>query len=153
NHDSLAVDGTATLDGALRLSLSPTFFTTPIVFSNVVTAATFNGTRFASVSLSVPFSPFLVFSTEYTPQTAGLERVNVTLSRIPLAEPPGTINQHAVGGGLDAGCAGTLTSAGATLCGAVLFSPSVSVLDTLSGEIASGVQNPSFLIGEQFLDA
>jgi outer membrane autotransporter protein len=35
----------------------------------------------------------------------------------------------------------------------VLFSPTIGVLDSLSGEIASAVQNPSFLIGEQFLDA
>ena len=35
----------------------------------------------------------------------------------------------------------------------MLFAPSVNVLDSLSGEVFTGVQNPSFTIGEQFLDA
>jgi hypothetical protein len=67
-----------------------------------VAASTINGTRFDTVALTLPPSPFLVLITDYELPIAGLERVNITLTRIPFGEVPGlTPNQRAVGTGLE----------------------------------------------------
>jgi outer membrane autotransporter protein len=80
--------------------------------------------------------------------------VSVTLTPLSFGGVPGlAINPREIGGALDRGCAGPLSGAGTTLCGNVLFAPSVNVLDSLSGEVFTGVQNPTFTIGEQFLDS
>src|SRR5213078_2935299 len=69
NHDTLQVAGTATLGGTLQLNVTPRFFNTRVVFANVVTATTFNGTQFSKVSLTLPSSPFIQMTTAYASPT------------------------------------------------------------------------------------
>src|SRR5262249_3139030 len=137
NHDSLQIDNTGTLGGTLQLSLTPAFFRSPVVFQNVVAATTFNGTRFATVSLTLPPSPFVQVTTQYATPTgvvtvgatpsaaAGLEAVSVTLTPLSFGGPGLNINRTEVGTSLDRGCYGApLSGAGNTLCTNVLFAPS-----------------------------
>ena len=83
-----------------------------------------------------------------------IDSVDLSLTRIGFGSVPGeTKNQRAVGAGLDAAYSTTLTGNAATFFGNLFAATSVGVLDNLSGEGTTALQNASFDAGSQFNNA
>jgi len=141
NVDQLAAT-TANLGGTLRALVQPGLYGATTSYSSVVAATTLNG-QFAQVSSS---SPFFNATATYNATS-----VDLTLTRYGFGSAPGeTHNQQQVGAALEAGYSTGLTGALATFYGNLLAATSTGVLDQLSGEGTTGVQNTAFLAGALF---
>jgi len=145
SHDLLTVSGTATLAGTLRAVVQPGLYAATQTYDGVVLSGGLSG-AFATV---ISTSPFLAA----TAINNG-NNVDLTLTRVAFNAVPGlTDNQRAVATALEGAYSPTLTGDAATIYGNVFAATSIGVFDQLSGEISTGVQNPSFAMGDQFLRA
>jgi outer membrane autotransporter protein len=143
-HDSLGTSGTTVLGGTLRAVMQPGLYNNVTLYPNVVTAtAGLGGAQFASV---VSTSLFFTASAAYAPNA-----VNLTLTRIAFGALPGlTQNQQAIGNALEAGYSTAATGIPAAIYTALLGSTTAPSYDGVSGEVGTGVQNPSFAMGDAF---
>jgi outer membrane autotransporter protein len=144
-NDALGTAGTTVLGGTLRAVVQPGLYGNVTLYPNVVTAtAGLGGTQFASAGST---SPFFTASAAYRANA-----VDLTLTRIPFGALPGlTQNQQAIGNALEAGYSTAATGNAATIYSALLGSTTAPSYDGLSGEVGTGVQNPSFALGDAFL--
>jgi uncharacterized protein with beta-barrel porin domain len=149
NRDRLVIEQPSTLGGALQVALQPGLYGNTTVYASMVRGGGgFGGTQFAAATASSPYFTVSVTYGAITPTD-----VDVTLTRIPFNQVPGlTVNQRAIATALEQAYNPGLTGPAATLYTNLFAAPGLPVLDSLSGEIASAVQNPSFALGMQVLD-
>jgi uncharacterized protein with beta-barrel porin domain len=141
-HDVLTASAGANLAGTVRALVQPGIYGATQTYSGVMTSGGLTGAFTAAESTS----PFLVA----TAINNG-NNVDLTLTRVAFNAVAGlTDNQRAVASGLEGAYSPALTGNAATIYGNVFAATSVTVFDALSGEVATGVQNPSFALGEQF---
>jgi uncharacterized protein with beta-barrel porin domain len=142
--DTLSAD-TAILAGTLRAVVQPGLYG-PITFYPGVVATACG--CIGNFDIAVSSSPF--FTATSAVNGAG-DGVDLTLTRIGFGSVPGmTPNQQAVGNALEGVYSTTLTGNAATFFGNLLATTSVTVLDLLSGEGTSAVQNAAFSAGSLF---
>jgi len=131
----IIVDGTATLGGALGVTVAPGLYGLSTSYT-LLTASVING-QFAQF-ISSPPSAFLSLSGPFYDDPTS---VDVTLTRTPFGAVPGlTRNQQAVGNALEAAYSTALTGPAATLYSNLLMTGTPDALSQLSGEVHGSVQ-------------
>jgi outer membrane autotransporter protein len=141
-HDALNAT-TATLGGTLRATVQPGLYGASTFYAGVVTATDPITTTFAQTTTSLAF---FTATASYNPNS-----VDLTLSRIPFGSAPGeTQNQRNVGNYLEQNYSTALTGNAAIFFANLLASPSLAVLDRLSGEGTSGTQQTALNAGNMF---
>jgi outer membrane autotransporter protein len=147
-NGTLAVTNTATLGGTSTLGVT----VTPGLYAlftqyTLLTAGAISGT-FAQFISSPPPSAFLSLSGPFYDATS----VDVRVTRTPFGAVPGlSENQRAVGNALEGAYSTTLTGPAATLFTNLLMTGTPVSLSQLSGEVATGAQQPAFQLMNEFL--
>jgi outer membrane autotransporter protein len=138
---NLAVQGNASLGGALQGIVTPGLYANATRYGGVLTATNLTG-QFAQVTAS---SVFFTLAAAYEPS------VDLILDRIPFGAVPGlNANQRAVGNALESAYRTTLTGPAATLYGNLLATGTPDSLSQLSGEGTTAAQNAAFATGRMF---
>src|SRR5215510_2007236 len=134
---------TANLGGTLRAVVQPGLYGATTFYPGVVVATDPIATTFAQVTSS---SVFLTAIATYNPNS-----VDLTLNRVPFGSVTGaTQNQRNVGNYLEQNYSTGLTGNAAAFFIALLQSPSLGVLDQLSGAGVTGAQQGAFNAGMMF---
>ncbi len=140
--DTLTVT-TANLGGTLRATVQPGLYGASTFYAGVVTATDPIIATFAQTTTS---SAFFTATATYNPNS-----VDLTLNRVPFGAVAGaTQNQRNVGNYLEQNYSTSLTGNAATFFAALLQSPSLGVLDQLSGAGTTGAQHGAFSAGTMF---
>jgi uncharacterized protein with beta-barrel porin domain len=140
--DTLTVT-TANLGGTLRATVQPGLYGPSTFYAGVVTATDPITTTFTQTTTS---SAFFTATATYNPNS-----VDLTLNRVPFGSVAGaTQNQRNVGNYLEQNYSTSLTGNAATFFTALLQSPSLGVLDQLSGAGTTGTQHGAFSAGTMF---
>ena len=140
--DTLTVT-TANLGGTLRAVVQPGLYGPSTFYSGVVVSNDDITTTFAQTTA---LSAFLTATATYNPNS-----VDLTLNRVPFGSVPGeTQNQRNVGNYLEQNYSTNLTGNAALFFTALLQSPSLGVLDQLSGAGTTGAQHGAFSAGTMF---
>jgi len=133
----------ATLGGTLRAVVQPGLYGSSTIYAGVVTATDPITTTFAQTTTS---SAFFTATATYNPNS-----VDLTLNRLSFGSVPGaTQNQRNVGNYLEQNYSTGLTGNAAIFFTALLQSPSLGVLDQLSGSGLTGAQQGAFNAGSMF---
>jgi outer membrane autotransporter protein len=142
--DTLTVTGTATLGGALAVTVMPGLYANSTPYPSLLTANSVKG-EFTEVTSSSVFLPAAA--------TYNATSVDLTLNRIPFGGVPGlSSNQRAVGNALESAYSSNLTGPQADFYGNILASPTTNVLTQLSGEANAGAgQIAAFQLTNEFL--
>jgi uncharacterized protein with beta-barrel porin domain len=141
--DTLTVT-TANLGGTLRAVVQPGLYGSSTFYAGVVTATDPITTTFTQTTTSSAF--FTATATYNNPNS-----VDLTLNRVPFGSVPGeTQNQRNVGNYLEQNYSTNLTGNAALFFTALLQSPSLGVLDQLSGAGTTGAQHGAFSAGTMF---
>ncbi|WP_298885539.1 autotransporter domain-containing protein [uncultured Bradyrhizobium sp.] len=142
NRDGLGAN-IANLGGTMRAVLQFGLYQSSTTYKDVVETSGAIVGQFSNVTAS---SAFFNTTAIYNPTS-----VDLTLTRIAFGGVAGeTANQRAVGNALEAGYSTALTGTAATFYSNLLQAGSVRVLDQLSGEGTSGMENSAFAAGTQF---
>jgi uncharacterized protein with beta-barrel porin domain len=143
------VASTVTLNGGtLRALVLAGLYANTTTYLNAVTSGAGITGQFSSVTNT---SAFFTSTATYNPQT-----IDLNLFRTPFGSVPGlTQNQQAVGNALEPNYSQNLdpNSNAGQFFSNLLAATSVAVLDQLSGEGTSALQNASFTAGSQFNNA
>jgi hypothetical protein len=140
--DTLTVT-TANLGGTLRATVQAGLYNSSTFYAGVVTATNQIATTFSQTTTS---SAFFTATATYNPNS-----VDLTLNRVPFGSVAGaTQNQRSVGNYLEQNYSTSLTGNAATFFTALLQSPSLGVLDQLSGAGTTGAQHGAFSAGTMF---
>jgi len=152
-YDKMAVTGTANLAGMLGVVLQPGLYASTTTYAGMLTATNPITTKFAQTSAFAPGTTIPITQVFLTiTATYNANSVDITVNRAAFGALPGeTRNQQAIGNGLNAAYAPTLTGAPATFFTNLLQATSVGVLDNLSGEGTSGTQNTAFVAGNMVM--
>jgi outer membrane autotransporter protein len=141
----ITVANTAALGGTLGVTVTPGLYGLSTQYK-LLTAGAISG-QFAQF-ISSPLSVFLSLSGPFYDATS----VDVALTRTPFGAVPGlTENQRAVGNALEGAYSTTLTGPAATLYTNLLMTGTPEALSQLSGEAATGAQQPAFQLMNEFL--
>jgi uncharacterized protein with beta-barrel porin domain len=145
--DSIVVGNDATLHGTYTVALQPGLYAATTMHADAVQVS---GTRFGAFDTVTGGTAFLAAA--LVPGTG--QNLDLVITRLPFGGAPGeTANQRAVGAALDAAYSTAATGTTAVIFSTLLASSTTAVLDPLSGEVATGVQNPSFAMGGAFASA
>jgi uncharacterized protein with beta-barrel porin domain len=141
-YDSLQAD-TAALAGTLKAVVLPGLYQSTQTYTNALAFCFCStGVFDAVVSSSVFFTASATYFSDH---------VDLTLNRIPFGSVPGeTQNQRNIGNYLEQNYSTALTGLAATFFSNLLTSPSLGVLDQLSGEGLTGTQQSAFNAGAMF---
>jgi uncharacterized protein with beta-barrel porin domain len=135
-----------TLGGTLRATVQPGLYGSSTFYAGVVTTTDPISTTFVQTTTS---SAFFTATASYNPNS-----VDLTLNRLSFGSVPGeTQNQRNVGSYLEQNYSTGLTGNAAAFFSALLQSPSVGVLDQLSGSGLTGAQQGAFNAGTMFSKA
>jgi outer membrane autotransporter protein len=141
----ITVANTATLGGTLGVTVTPGLYGLSTQYP-LLTAGAISG-QFAQF-ISSPLSVFLSLSGPFYDATS----VDVALTRTPFGAVAGlTENQRAVGNALEGAYSTTLTGPAATLFTNLLMTGTPEALSQLSGEAATGAQQPAFQLMNEFM--
>ena len=142
----ITVTNTATLGGTLGVTVTPGLYGLSTQYM-LLTAGAISG-QFAQFISSPPPSAFLSLSGPFYDATS----VDVRVTRTPFGAVPGlSENQRAVGNALEGAYSTTLTGPAATLFTNLLMTGTPVSLSQLSGEVATGAQQPAFQLMDEFL--
>jgi outer membrane autotransporter protein len=142
----ITVANTATLGGTLGVAVTPGLYGLSTQYT-LLSAGAISG-QFAQFISSPPRSSFLSLSGPFYDATS----VDVTVTRTPFGAVPGlTKNQRAVGNALEGAYSTTLTGPAATLYTNLLMTGTPDALSQLSGEVATGAQQPAFQLMNEFM--
>ena len=142
----ITVANTATLGGTLGVAVTPGLYGLSTQYT-LLSAGAISG-QFAQFISSPPRSSFLSLSGPFYNATS----VDVTVTRTPFDAVPGlTKNQRAVGNALEGAYSITLTGPAATLYTNLLMTGTPDALSQLSGEVATGAQQPAFQLMNEFM--
>ena len=142
----ITVANTATLGGTLGVTVTPGLYGLSTQYP-LLTAGAISG-QFAQFISSPPRSTFLSLSGPFYDATS----VDVTLTRTPFGAVAGlTENQRAVGNALEGAYSTTLIGPAATLYTNLLMAGTPEALSQLSGEVATGAQQPAFQLMNEFM--
>jgi outer membrane autotransporter protein len=142
----ITVANTATLGGTLGVAVTPGLYGLSTQYT-LLSAGAISG-QFAQFISSPPRSAFLSLSGPFYDATS----VDVTVTRTPFGAVPGlTKNQRAVGNALEGAYSTTLTGPAATLYTNLLMTGTPDALSQLSGEVATGAQQPAFQLMNEFM--
>src|SRR3984893_16246028 len=142
----ITVANTATLGGTLGVAVTPGLYGLSTQYT-LLSAGAISG-QFAQFISSPPRSAFLSLSGPFYDATS----VDVTVTRTPFGAVPGlTRNQRAVGNALEGAYSTTLTGPAATLYTNLLMTGTPDALSQLSGEVATGAQQPAFELMNEFM--
>src|ERR1700738_296812 len=136
---------TATLGGTLGVAVTPGLYGLSTQYP-LLTAGAISG-QFAQF-ISSPLLVFLLLSGPFYDATS----VDVALTRTPFGAVAGlTENQRAVGNALEGAYSTILTGPAATLFTNLLMTGTPEALSQLSGEAATGAQQPAFQLMNEFM--
>ena len=142
----ITVANTATLGGTLGVAVTPGLYGLSTQYT-LLSAGAISG-QFAQFISSPSPSSFLSLSGPFYDATS----VDVTVTRTPFGAVPGlTKNQRAVGNALEGAYSTTLTGPAATLYTNLLMTGTPDALSQLSGEVATGAQQPAFQLMNEFM--
>jgi outer membrane autotransporter protein len=142
----ITVANTATLGGTLGVAVTPGLYGLSTQYT-LLSAGAISG-QFAQFISSPSPSSFLSLSGPFYDATS----VDVTVTRTPFGAVPGlTRNQRAVGNALEGAYSTTLTGPAATLYTNLLMTGTPDALSQLSGEVATGAQQPAFQLMNEFM--
>jgi uncharacterized protein with beta-barrel porin domain len=142
----ITVANTATLGGTLGVAVTPGLYGLSTQYT-LLSAGAISG-QFAQFISSPLRSSFLSLSGPFYDTSS----VDVTITRTPFGAVPGlNHNQRAVGNALEGGYSTTLTGPAATLFTNLLMAGTPESLSQLSGEAATGAQQPAFQLMNEFM--